>query len=215
MWKNQRATCVRIGVAVLIVCVSLATANAQSRGAGAMGGKPPAKPELAVELPPNYKIGVDDVLAVIFLDELKSLTADVAVRPDGKISLPLINDIQAEGLTTDELRLSITKAATKFVAAEPNVTVEVKQINSRRVFITGQVGKPGQYPLTAHMTVIQLIAVAGGMPEYADKEHIVVLRTENGLLKSYTVNYDQITQPKPKNLQQNIELKPGDTVVIR
>jgi polysaccharide export outer membrane protein len=214
MWKNQRATCVRIGVAILAVSVSMGAANAQSRGAGAIGGKPPAKPEVAIQLPSDYKIGVDDVLAVIFFNE-KSLSADVAVRPDGKISLPLINDIQAEGLTTDELRLSVTKAAAKFVADEPNVTVEVKQINSRRVFITGQVGKPGQYLMTAHMTVIQLIAVAGGMPEYADKDNIMVLRTENGLLKSYRVNYNEITQPKPKNLQQNIELKPGDTVVIR
>jgi polysaccharide export outer membrane protein len=214
MWNNQRAACVRLGVAILAVSVSIGTANAQSRGAGAIGGKPPATPQAAIQLPPDYKIGVDDVLAVIFFNE-KSMTADVAVRPDGKISLPLINDIQAEGLTTDELRVSVTKAAAKFIADEPNVTVEVKQINSRRVFITGQVGKPGQYPLTAHMTVIQLIAVAGGMPEYADKDNIMVLRTENGLLKSYRVNYNEVTQPKPKNLQQNIELKPGDTVVIR
>ncbi len=118
------------------------------------------------------------MLAIVFWNE-KEMSADVVVRPDGKISLPLLNEIQASGLTPEQLRESITAAADEFVQ-DPRVAVVVKAINSRKVFITGQVFKPGPYPLGGPTTVLQLIAMAGGLQEYADKEKIGVLRTENG-----------------------------------
>jgi polysaccharide export outer membrane protein len=90
--------------------------------------------------------------------------------------------------------------------------VVVKQINSRRVFITGQVGKPGPYPLTTTMNVLQLISTAGGLLEYADEKNILVMRNENGKTQNFTFNYKDVVSRK--NLKQNIDLKPGDTVVV-
>ncbi len=160
--------------------------------------------------PVDYVIGADDQLAIIFWRE-QEMSAEVAVRPDGKISLPLINDIQASGLTPEQLRVSIAEAATKFIEA-PTVTVVVKAINSRRVFITGQIGKPGPYPLTAPTTVLQLLALAGGVAEYSKSENIQVMRTENGKTANYRFNYRDVI--KGKKLEQNVLLKPGDTVIV-
>lgn len=163
-----------------------------------------------VVTPIDYVIGPDDVLTIVFWRE-QDLSSEVAVRPDGKISLPLLNEIQASGLTPEQLRANLTKAADRYVE-DPAVTVVVKTINSRKVFITGQVGKPGPYALSAPTTVLQLIATAGGVQEYAKVERIVVMRTENGRTVSHKFNYKQVSQGK--NLQQNIELKPGDTIVV-
>ena len=133
------------------------------------------------------------------------------MRPDGKISLPLLNDVQAAGLTPEQLRVQLTEVARKYVDT-PEVTVVVKAINSRKVFITGQVAKPGPYPIAAPTTVMQLIATAGGVLEYADTQNIVILRTEGGKQVSYRFNYRDVV--RRVNLNQNIELKPGDTVVV-
>jgi polysaccharide export outer membrane protein len=139
------------------------------------------------------------------------MSADVVVRPDGKISLPLINDIQAVGLTPEELRVAIQTSGEKFVE-DATVSVVVKAINSRKVFITGQVGRPGHYPLSGPTTVLQLIATAGGVLEYSNSKQIGILRTENGRSIRFPFNYEDVV--KGKNIRQNIELKPGDTVVV-
>lgn len=163
-----------------------------------------------VVTPPDYVIGPDDVLNIVFWRE-QDLSSEVAVRPDGKISLPLLNEIQASGLTPEQLRGNLTQAANRYVE-DPAVTVVVKAINSRKVFITGLVGKPGPYPLSSPTTVLQLIAMAGGVQEYAKADRIVVMRTENGRTVSHKFNYKQVSEGK--NLQQNIELKPGDTIIV-
>src|SRR5262249_53296340 len=136
---------------------------------------------------------------------------EVVVRPDGKISLPLLNEIAAAGLTPDQLRKQITEAANRFVE-DPTASVVVKAINSRKVFITGQVLKPGMYALPAQMTVLQLISIPGGLQEYADHVNISIVRTENGRQMAYRFNYQDVL--KRRNFKQNIELKPGDTVVV-
>jgi polysaccharide export outer membrane protein len=161
--------------------------------------------------PPGYVIGPEDVLSILFWRE-KDLSSDVIVRPDGMISLPLLNDVHAAGLTTDQLREKVMTEANKFVE-DPNATVVVKQINSRKVFITGQVSKPGAYPLIGPMNVLQLIAMAGGLLEYADKSRISIMRTDekgNPVARSFNYNW----AIDRKNLRQNIELKPGDTVLV-
>jgi polysaccharide export outer membrane protein len=164
-----------------------------------------------VPLPPGYVIGPDDVLVVTFWRE-RDLSGEVVVRPDGKISLPLLNDVQASGLTPEQLRAKVMEGANKFVE-NANATVVVKQINSRKVFITGQVTRPGPYPLGGGpTTVLQLIAIAGGLLEFADSENIVVIRTESGHPVSLKFNYKDVA--KRKGLEQNVELKPGDTVVV-
>ena len=180
--------------------------------AGAKSGTPSSAPAVpaGVPLPAGYLIGPDDVLAVVFWRD-KDMSSEVTVRPDGRITLPLINEVQASGLTPDQLRDTLMSAAAKYVE-DPNVSVVVKAINSRKVFITGQVAKPGAYPLTSATTVMQLIAIAGGLHEFADAKNIIIMRTENGKPMAYSFNYKDVL--KRKNLKQNIELKPGDTVVV-
>ena len=207
---------------IFAFCLILGSASASAFGAPQSAGAAPpapnaaARPTGAPALPPGvtppagYVIGPDDQLTVIYWRE-KDLGADVVVRPDGLISLPLLNDVQASGLTPEQLRLAITQGAAKFVA-EPTVSVVVKAINSRKVFITGQVGKPGPYPLAGPTTVLQLIATAGGVAEYADKKKIVVVRKENGKETTLRFNYEDVM--KGKNLAQNIELKPGDSIIV-
>lgn len=179
--------------------------------------KPPAKPPVvpavqapAVPPPPGYVIGPDDVLTVLFRYD-KDLTTEVVVRPDGMISLPMLSDVPAAGLTPEQLRDKVTESAKRFIE-DPAVTVIVKTINSRKVFITGQVAHPGPYPLMAPTTVMQLIAMAGGLTEFADEKGITVMRMENGKPVSYAFNYKDVA--RRRNLKQNIELRPGDTVIV-
>jgi polysaccharide export outer membrane protein len=166
--------------------------------------------EQGVEVPSDYVIGSEDILSVVFWKE-QELSADVVVRPDGKVSLPLLNDVQAAGLTPDELRVRLTDAAKRFVA-EPTVSVVVKAINSRKVYITGNVQRPGAYLLSGAMTVLQLIAMSGGVLEYANSKDITVMRNESSGQKAFPFNFKDIS--KGKNLKQNIELRPGDTVIV-
>jgi polysaccharide export outer membrane protein len=184
-------------------------ATAGQNGAPAIPGTNDVKP------PSDYTIGIDDQLSIVFWKD-KDLTTDVAVRPDGMISLPLLNDLPAAGLTPDQLREKITEAALKYVE-DPTVSIVVKQINSRKVYITGQVGKPGVYPLTGGMTVIQLISLAGGLGEYADREHLTLVRGNekrpDGTPWSYQINFNDLMKRIRLN-QNNLELKPGDTLMV-
>ena len=171
----------------------------------------PAAVPGAITPPDDYVIGIEDVLNVVFWRD-KDMSADVVVRPDGKITLPLINDIVAAGLTPEQLRLAVSKEAEHYVE-EPAATVVVKQINSRRVYITGEVGKPGPYPLAGPTSVLQLIAMAGGLREYANKKNIVIMRNEPGK-GPQAIRFDYASLAKSKKLDQNVLLKPGDTVVV-
>lgn len=192
------------------VCAStLAFAQAVQTPAAPAAAPPVASVKTAAP-PADYVIGADDQLSVVFWGD-KDMSGDVVVRPDGKISLPLLNEVQAAGLTPDQLRAQLVTAASKYIE-EPNVTVVVKAIRSRNVFITGNVTKPGTYPLDANMTVLQLISVAGGLQEYADSKHIVVIRKEGGRQQYFHFNYKDVL--RQKNPQQNIVLRPGDTVVV-
>ena len=172
-------------------------------------GQPPQAPA-GVDVPAGYVIGADDVRVVVFWRD-KDMSTEATVRPDGKITLPLINEIEAANLTPEQLREKITTAATKFIE-DPNVSVVVKTINSRKVCITGMVSKPACYPLTGTTTVMQLIATAGGLQEFADSKNIIVTRNQGGKQVAFPFNYKDFL--KRKNLKQNIELKPGDTVVV-
>lgn len=200
-------------VALTLIAGSAAQAAqtpAPTQAAPEASSEAPGVPK-AIEPPAGFVIGPDDVLAVLFWRE-KDLSAEVVVRPDGMISLPLLNDVRAAGLAPEELRQQLMDAASRYVN-DPSVTVFVKTINSRKVFISGMVAKPGTYSLTAPMTVVQLLATAGGLLEFADRKKITILRTENGSSKSFKFNYDEVAEGK--NLAQNIELKPGDTVFVR
>lgn len=209
-------TVVSLWVATLTAPATLAAQTASTdpqRIAGATPAPSAAagtRPGAAIAPLPSYVIGPHDVLTVLFWRD-KDMSTDVVVRPDGNITLPLLNDVRAAGLTPDELRARIFIEAQRYIE-DPSPTVVVKEINSRKVFITGQVEKPGSYPLSVSMTVIQLIAMAGGLKEFADGKNILVMRTENGAQTAFNFDYQQLL--KRKNLRQNIELKPGDTVVV-
>jgi polysaccharide biosynthesis/export protein len=164
----------------------------------------------AIKPPADYVIGVDDALEIGYWQD-KEMSAAVTVRPDGYISLPLLNDVKAAGLTPEELRVAVAKAATSFVE-DPTVSIVVKAINSRKVFITGQVAKPGPYLLTDTTSVLQMIATAGGVAEYAKKDKITIVRRENGKEVVHKFNYKDVS--KGKAMAQNITLKPGDTIVV-
>ncbi len=215
-----------LACALIAGLVSTSTAAQQppvataSSGAQAVAAAPPAStlPKAAaasaspagVPVPGDYVIGAEDVLAVVYWRD-KDMTTEVAVRPDGKISLPLLNDVQAAGLTPAQLRDRLIEASKEYFE-DPSVTIVVRQMNSRKVFITGEVNKPGPYPLIASTTVLQLISIAGGLHEYADSKKIIIVRNENGKPVSFPFNYKDVVSRK--NLRQNIELKPGDTVIV-
>ena len=190
---------------LLIHALAFLTAPAPA-SAGQAGAPPPA----GAALPADYRIGAEDVLGVVFWRE-PDLSGDVTVRPDGRITLPVVGEMQAAGLSPDDLRKQILKASEKYIA-DPNVVVVVRTINSRRVFVTGKVTTPGPHPLIGPLTVMQAIALAGGLTEYADSKNITVLRIEEGRSQSFKFNYKDVA--KGKTLEQNIQLRPGDTVVV-
>jgi polysaccharide export outer membrane protein len=163
-----------------------------------------------IAVPSDYVIGPEDVLGVLFWRE-PDLSGDVTVRPDGKITLALIGDVVATGLTPDALRDQLQKAGSRFLA-DANVTVVVRQINSRMVFITGQVGMPGAFPLGGPRNVLQLIALAGGLAEYAEADKITIIRNNGARSTTLKFNYKDVS--KGKHMEQNILLQPGDTVVV-
>jgi polysaccharide export outer membrane protein len=158
---------------------------------------------------PNYVIGAQDVLDINVWKE-EQLTKTVPVRPDGKISLPLVNDIQASGLTPMQLATQITDNLKKFVT-DPQVTVIVREINSQRVYLIGEAARPGAYPLLPGMTVLQALSSAGGFTQFANVKKIYVLRSENGKQEKLPFNYKEALGSKA---DQNIPLKAGDTIVI-
>jgi polysaccharide export outer membrane protein len=163
-----------------------------------------------VVVPAGYVIGPDDRLTITFWKD-KDLSADVVVRPDGRISLPLLNDVEAAGLTPEQLRLRVLEVASRFVE-DPSPSVHVREIHSRHVYITGNVEKPGAYPLNTPMTVVQLIASAGGLKEFVAGKDIVILRREAGRDARFAFDYQAVR--KGRKLQQNIEMRPGDTVIV-
>jgi polysaccharide export outer membrane protein len=211
--RDLRSSMYSLMAGVFVVSVVIATAQAQTPGSGTNGkaaGSSPAS--VAV---PGYVIGADDVLSVSLWKE-QELSGEFTVRPDGKISMLLVNEVQAAGRTTEELREFLNRAYLPFIDV-PNVSVTVKEINSRMVYITGNVPKPGPYKMPATLTVAQLVAIAGGLLDFADQKDVVIIRNErdgSGQPVSLHINYEDIS--KGRNLSQNnIELKPGDTVVVR
>jgi polysaccharide export outer membrane protein len=201
-------------VIALVLAGCAAAAQTASGQTTEIGATPAPASESAVAAgvtpPGDYVIGPDDQLSVLFWRD-KDLSGDVTVRPDGMISLPLLNEVQAAGLTPGQLREKITELATKFID-DPSATVVIRQINSRKVFVNGQVEKPGQYSLSGPMTVLQVLSTAGGLREYAKRNKIVVIRNDKGRQVSFGFNYDEVMAQK--KLDQNILLRPGDTVLV-
>jgi polysaccharide biosynthesis/export protein len=171
----------------------------------------PAKPiSTPATMDPAYIIGPEDVLDINVWKE-PDMTRTVPVRPDGKISLPLINDVQAAGSTPQQLAATVTDKLRKYVQ-EPQVTVIVTAINSQRVFVVGEVLRAGAFPLIPGMTVLQALSSAGGFTTFADVKRIHVMRMVNGKQENLPFNYRDVL--KGDNPSQNIKLQPGDTVIV-
>jgi polysaccharide export outer membrane protein len=202
-------------VTVLTVSVLLVTCAAAQKPA-----QPPATPSgngagTAPTVPADYVIGVDDILTIAVFGQDPKYSSDVTVRPDGRITLLLVDEVKAAGLTPVQLRGELIKAYAKFFQ-EPVIHVAAKEIRSRRVYIVGMVMRPGYYYMNDSMNVLQLISIAGGLQDFASKEDITIVRKDplpNGAPDKVTFNYNKVFDPK--NRQPIPQLKPGDQVVVR
>jgi polysaccharide export outer membrane protein len=193
---------------LLVSCClpGLAAAQAPARAASAV-------PAQGADVPGDYVIGVEDVLGIVFWREQdKNLTTDVVVRPDGKISVPMLNDVKAAGLTPEQLAASVQQAASKYIR-DAAATVVVREIHSRKMFVIGEVAKPGSVQIGSELNVLQAIAEAGGFLEHAKKSDVVIVRNQGGREQRFKFNYKDVVAGR--RLDQNIKLQPGDTVLVR
>lgn len=174
----------------------------------AVGGGSQGKASQDAEGPP-FIIGPTDVLDISVWKE-PTVSRSVPVRPDGKISLPLLNDIQAAGLSPMQLAAAITEKLRKFLT-DPQVTVTVVTINSQRVYVVGEVSRPGPVPLLPGMTTLQALSSAGGLTQFADQKHGYVLRVEGGKDNYYPFSYHNLLRGDKRG---NIVLRSGDTIVV-
>ncbi len=184
--------------------------NRQTANAATTDGRQDKAPTQSTADDSTYVIGPTDELNISVWDEDK-LSRTVPVRPDGMISLPLLNDIQAAGKTPMQLRTLITEKL-KNLVKDPQVTVIVTAMNSQRVFVLGQVIRAGAYPILPGMTVLQGISSAGGLAQFANEKAITILRTENGQQIRLPFNYKDVV--RGMKTEQNFLLKPGDTIIV-
>ena len=171
--------------------------------------KKEAQAEIAADSD-RYVIGAEDVLYIHVWRE-ETVTKTVSVRMDGMISIPLVDEIQAAGLTPLQLKEKLTERLKQFIE-HPNVTVVVMEANSFKVYISGQISKPGIYRLRSDTTLAQIISMAGGLNEWANQKKIIIIRKESGKEKRFTINYKKIV--KGEDLDSNIILKSGDTIIV-
>jgi len=204
----------KIFVIILFSCFIAAGAQAHGDSRGKQSKGPKAQVSVAPEPnagnDPAYKIGPQDVLKIDVWRE-DQLTRTVPVRPDGKITLPLLNDVKAAGLTPMELAGVIRDELKNFVN-EPQVSVSVTEINSRRIYVTGEVVRAGAYPLLPQMTALQALSSSGGFNQFARIKSIHIFRMVNG--KKVTIPFNYKEAINGKNPAQDIELQPGDVIVV-
>jgi polysaccharide export outer membrane protein len=208
---------IRTSIWILISVLTLAISASAQQNAGSKQPSQPGAPAVATEVSKpaatadgNYIIGPQDVLDISVWKE-PEVSRVVPVRPDGKISLPLLNDVQAAGLTPAALASQITESLKKYVT-NPQVTVIITTINSQRVYLLGEVTRPGAFPMIPGMTVLQAVSSGGGFTQFARTKGIYVLRNENGKQVKYPFNYKEVISGKKP--EQDIALKAGDTIVV-
>lgn len=207
--KNAWKFAILLGTWALATGMLAQSSNAVSDNASAAANKPAAAGISGGQSASDYVIGADDVLHISVWKE-PDLSETLPVRPDGKISMPLLGDVDAAGMTPVDLGKSITEKLKKYIS-DPRVTVVVNAMNSQRVFVTGEVNKPGAINLLPHMTVLQALASAG-FTQFANLKAIYLLRNENGRQVKLPFNYKEVV--KGNHPEQNIPLKPGDTIVV-
>lgn len=194
-----------IGTLILLIMANMAYPQADKE----ILSKKEAQAEVAADSN-SYIIGAEDVLYIHVWKE-ETLSKTVTVRMDGKISLPLVDDIQAAGITPLRLKEKLTESLKDFVEA-PSVTVIVMEANSFKVYFSGEIKTPGVLRLRTETSLAQAISMVGGLTEWANQSKIIIIRKENGREKRFTVNYKKIV--KGKDLDSNIILKSGDTIIV-
>lgn len=210
MLSIPRVTKAAVALCSLALCLS-AQQVTPNQSQPAKPSVEPGKESLA-EAPPaavdpkTYVIGTDDVLLIRVWREPEH-SGLVTVRPDGMITLPLIGDIQASGLTPERLDAEVTKALSKYIN-DPDVIVSVQAVRSKRYYVTGEVNRPGAYPLVSPVTVLEALTLAGGFRDFANKKNITILRGNQRL----KFNYNDVI--KGKNPAQNITLQHGDYIIV-
>lgn len=200
----------RRAILLILVCGLSGAAGAAAQSAGQPPAASPTVPESTTG-GSSYRIGAGDTLQVDVWKEPEASVASVVVRPDGKITLPLIKEIDVLGLTPSELEKLITAKLAQLIR-NADVTVVVKDIKSKKVYLVGAVNRVGPVALLSQLTVLQALAEAGGLTDYAKKNKIYVLRTENG--KQLKLPFDYTAVTKGEHMEQNITLRPDDTIVV-
>lgn len=204
---------------VILLEIVLALASANSAKAQNDSKKPEAGPPMDSGKSPKstddpnlvgYTIGEQDVLVIDVWQE-KELSGNAVVRPDGKITMPLVGEIYVVGMTPVQLQVELTKRLEPFVTV-PQVTVSVHEINSRKVYVMGQVGHEAVFHINSTTTVSQILVQAGGLREYAKRKKIYVLRTVDGKQVRLPFNYDSFIKGQKNG--QDFVLRSGDTVVV-
>lgn len=201
--KHPIACSLLAGMILVSAAMGAAPAWAQAPGAGSSerdGGRG-AAPEV-------YRIGPEDILQISVWKN-DALTRSVPVRPDGKISLPLLNDVQAAGLTALELREVLTRKLAEYMPS-PEVSVIVSDIRSFKVSVLGEIGRPGRYELKSWMTVLDLLALAGGFTQFAARSRIVILQPDGKTMKRIPFNYNKALAGE----QENFYLRNGDIILV-
>ena len=206
----MKQTLFLLSLMVILACAGFAYQMQAVQG-GTAQSQAAASPQKSSDTgaPETFVIGLEDVLRVDVWREPELSAPQIVVRPDGKITLPLIGDVQAAGFTTKQLQENLTERFKEFAQA-PTVSVMVLRIESQKVSIIGNVGKPGAYPLGSPMTVLELIARAGGLTEYAKSKNITIVRKKDGTTLKF--NYKDVINGK--NLKQNVYLESGDIVLV-
>jgi polysaccharide export outer membrane protein len=195
---NRLSRSVRSLVTAVLVCAAVCSTSRA------------AEPVVSAD-PPDYRIGIDDVLDIAVWN-VAELQKTVPVRPDGKISLPLVNDVVAAGLTPMELRDALTKKIAAFVQS-PDVSVVVREIRSLKVSVIGQVRAPGRYDLKGPSTVLDALALAGGFTDFAARRKITILRSAGTTVQRLSFDYDTAVSKRGAG-NSNVFVRPGDIVVV-
>jgi len=195
---------------IVLIATSCAYSQDAQKTPPASGTTAKPAPEAKSASAEEYRIGPQDLVRIDVWKE-PDISRTIPVRPDGKISLPLMNDVQAAGLTAMELAGSIREGLSKYITS-PQVTVTVTEINSRRVYVTGEVMRPGAQPLLPNMTALQALTSAGGFTQFARTKSIYILRNEDGKQVKHPFNYKAVLDGK--HPEDNIQLQPGDVIVV-
>jgi polysaccharide export outer membrane protein len=196
---------------VILIATMVCSANADQKKKSKENRNSPAASSGVQANDPDYVIGIEDVLAINVWHE-PELTRSVSVRPDGKISLPLVGEVEANGLTPKDLQVKLAKQLESMIK-NPEITVMIQEIHSQKFNILGEVGRPGSFPLVKHMTVLDAVATAGGLKDFAKAKKMYILRrSKDGNTTRIAVNYNNLI--KGTSSDRNFEIEPRDTIVV-